>query len=377
MHKYNILGLKFKLNLINNLISFIYYKITNKIYLGPFSALSTFKINNYQFKIKNNDVLVKTILSGFCGSDKKIISYDFSLFSSAFLQTKKSEKKEIFLGHEVVGIVIEKGSSVKNLNIGDKVILDSMNRDYDISNNIFGGWTNYFLRNKKQLTKINNIRPEQALLIETLACAFNAATKFKINPNSKILIIGMGSIGLALHSVLGFIYKNKLNTFFFSNSEEDNKKIKFSDRNKVHISDNIISSTSKLLKTKIIDSFNNKITIDGFDFVFDTSGSNSLIHNILRITKKNSKIILMGMNMKKFKFDPTPMWINELQVVSTHGYNLKLKKHNILKYISWLIFKKKIDISHLKLQQINFKDYAKFINEKKKTIIKNIIRFDK
>ena len=65
----------------------------------------------------------------------------------------------------------------------------------------------------------------------------------------------MGSIGLALHSVLGFIYKNKLNTFFFSNSEVDNKKIKFSGRNKVHISDNIISSTSKLLKTKIIDSF--------------------------------------------------------------------------------------------------------------------------
>lgn len=131
-----------------------------------------------------------------------------------------------------------------------------------------------------------------------------------------------------------------------------------------------------MLKTKIIASFNNKTTVDGFDFIFDTSGSNNLIHNILRITKKNSKIILMGMNMKKLKFDPTPMWINELQVVSTHGYNLKFEKYNILNYISWLIFKKKIDISYLKLQKINFNDYAKFIN-KKKTIIKNIISFDK
>jgi threonine dehydrogenase-like Zn-dependent dehydrogenase len=210
-----------------------------------------------------------------------------------------------------------------------------------------------------------------------LHALFNAATKFKIHQNSKILIIGMGSIGLALSSVLRFIYKNKLKIFFFSNSEVDNKKIKLSSSNKVHISDNIITSTSKLLKTKIIASFNNKTTIDGFDFIFDTSGSNNLIHNILRITKKNSKIILMGMNMKKFKFDPTPMWINELQVVSTHGYNLKFKKYNILNYISWLIFKKKIDISYLKLQKINFNDYAKFINEKKKTIIKNIISFDK
>jgi hypothetical protein len=96
MHKYNILGLKFKLNLINNLISFIYYKITNKIYLGPFSALSTFKINNYQFKIKNDDVVVKTSLCGFCGTDKKILTYDYSLFSSAFLQTNKKKIRKYF-----------------------------------------------------------------------------------------------------------------------------------------------------------------------------------------------------------------------------------------------------------------------------------------
>jgi 2-desacetyl-2-hydroxyethyl bacteriochlorophyllide A dehydrogenase len=376
MHKYNILGLKFKLNLINNLISFIYYKITNKIYLGPFSALSTFKINNYQFKVKNDDVVVKTSLCGFCGTDKKILTYDYSFFSSAFLQTNKKKDKEIFLGHEVFGKVVDKGSSVKNLRIGDSVILDSMNRDYNISNNIFGGWTNYFLRNEKQLIKIDNIKPEQAILIEPLACAFEAAIKFKIHRNSKILIIGMGTIGLALNSILKFMYKDKLKIHFFSNSKKDNVKIKKGNIPKVHLSDNIIISTAKLLKTEIVESFGNQITVDGFDYIFDTSGSNNLIHNILRITKKKSKIILMGMNMKKFKFDPTPIWLNELEIVSTHGYNLNFKKYNLLKHISWLIFKNKIDIDYLNTEKFSFNNYEKFINEKNDMIKKKTVTFN-
>ena len=80
--------------------------------------------------------------------------------------------------------------------------------------------------------------------------------------------------------------------------------------------------------------------------------------------------------MKKFKFDPTPMWLNELEIVSTHGYNLNFKKYNLLKYISWLIFKNKIDIDYLNTEKFSFNNYEKFINEKNDMIKKKTVTFN-
>ena len=48
-----------------------------------------------------------------------------SLFSSAFLDSKNI-KKRIYLGHELVGKVIDVGSNVKKIKKNDKVIMDQL-----------------------------------------------------------------------------------------------------------------------------------------------------------------------------------------------------------------------------------------------------------
>ena len=166
-------------------------------------------------------MLVKTLLCGVCGSDRKIISFDYSVNSTAFPETKRYNQKETFLGHELVGEVYQIGKNVKNLKKGDRVILDSVNRhDHQLNNNIFGGWTNFFVRNENQLFKISKkLKFEQAILLEPLACSLNAVLEANIKKDKKnVLIVGSGIIGLGIYVFLKYFFNN-LNITFLTKEE--------------------------------------------------------------------------------------------------------------------------------------------------------------
>ena len=176
--------------LINNnlkiAISFIIIKVAKIIYTGPFSFLN-FKVKKKKFKLNHKEVLIKTLLCGICGSDKKIISFDYSLNSTAFPDTSRQDKKETYLGHELVGRVEATGNNVKKLKKNDLVILDSINRNYhNLKKNEYGGWSNFLVRNENQLFKIKNrLKKEQAILIEPLACSLNSVIEANITNKKK------------------------------------------------------------------------------------------------------------------------------------------------------------------------------------------------
>src|SRR5438046_10707153 len=61
-----------------------------------------------------DEVLIKVAACGVCHSDLHLAEGDWP-------QMSKIIKKPLILGHEVVGEVIEKGSEVSTINIGDRV----------------------------------------------------------------------------------------------------------------------------------------------------------------------------------------------------------------------------------------------------------------
>lgn len=65
-------------------------------------------------KLEPDEVLVKVEVCGVCHSDLSIVDGDWS-------QLKRLVKTNLIPGHEVVGQVVEKGSEVHNLAIGDRV----------------------------------------------------------------------------------------------------------------------------------------------------------------------------------------------------------------------------------------------------------------
>lgn len=173
---------------------------------------SSFFLGNKKFEIRqvdipavdNNQVLVKNMAAGICGTDVHIFEGDRG---SAVVTPP------IVLGHEYAGVVSEVGRDVTDLKKGDHVAIDPniycgkcyacrMGKKqhcinmYAIGVNINGGFAEYSVVPASQCLKIDkNIEFDTAAMTEPLACAIHGIDQAAIKSGETVLIIGGGTIG--------------------------------------------------------------------------------------------------------------------------------------------------------------------------------------
>jgi S-(hydroxymethyl)glutathione dehydrogenase/alcohol dehydrogenase len=167
-------------------------RITNIIFKGP---------------LKRGQILVKVLYSGICG--KQIEEYVTKMGKDPYLPH--------LLGHEASGIVLDIGSSVKNVKIGDKIvlhwvpnqkgILSETPKFYDESNNkrLNAGLITTFSENtvvsSNRVTKINSFKHIKisallgCCLSTGLGVVFNQSS---INKKDNAVVIGCGGVGLSV-----------------------------------------------------------------------------------------------------------------------------------------------------------------------------------
>ena len=176
-------------------------------------------INNDKIIIKDidkpklllNGALVKVLGCGLCGSD--IVKF----------QHKISKDGDV-LGHEIVGEIVElKTSKPTEFKVGDKIVMGhhypcfecvyckgenySMCKTFKESNIFPGGFAEYILADEKHLShtmfKIpQNLSEIEASFMEPLSCCIRAVRRAELKPNSKVLVIGLGSIGFLMGQAL-------------------------------------------------------------------------------------------------------------------------------------------------------------------------------
>lgn len=164
-------------------------------------------------KIGEDEVLVEMKACGICGSD----------LMEWYLKTRAP----LVLGHEPVGIIAEKGSKVKNFNVGDRVFVHHhvaclkcyycLHGDYTLceqfhkTNIAPGGFAEYFKVPAPNL-QLDTLRIpsglsfEEATLIEPVGCCLRAIQKCSIKKGDSVAIIGVGATGIihtALSKILG------------------------------------------------------------------------------------------------------------------------------------------------------------------------------
>lgn len=151
----------------------------------------------------SNDVLIKILACGICGSDVKI------------LQGKHVYKENTVLGHEFCGIVAEIGSGVTGVKVGDRIALDNNPRcgvcDYcrtgfssqcvELKNRTLGvfqngGYAEYCVAPEEVCFKL----PEQiddivGTQVETLGTVLNGMNIVQMQPYDSVLVLGCGPIG--------------------------------------------------------------------------------------------------------------------------------------------------------------------------------------
>lgn len=150
-----------------------------------------------------DDVVIKVKTAGICGTDVKI------------LEGKHHFKPDTVLGHEFCGEVVEIGSHVHHIKIGDRVCVDNnircgfcsfcrmglTSQCVDIKTSALGvmrdgGYADYCLVPEKQCFVVpDEIDDVLGTQVETLATVVNGMNTLQMLPYDYVMILGFGPIG--------------------------------------------------------------------------------------------------------------------------------------------------------------------------------------
>lgn len=268
-------------------------------------------------EISDNEVLIKMLACGLCGTDIQKIRGD-------------TVNKPTVLGHEVVGEIVKKGKNVSKFEIGDRVITaihvpcftcHYCNKGhYTIceqfrTNNIDPGGFSEFIRipelHLNHLThKVsNNVTDEEATLIEPIACCLHGLKQADIRPNDSVLIMGAGTIGI-LHAQLAKI--------------KGANKVIVSDMSKFKLQKalNVGCDYAINIKEKnIIDEVNKITDGQGVDVIVIAAGVSSLVADAVNMVRRAGKIIVFsGFDKNKLvTIDVSRFFKDEISIIGTYS----------------------------------------------------------
>lgn len=154
---------------------------------------------------RDTDVLVEVRAVGICGTDLHI-----------FREGRADVQLPRIMGHELSGVVKETGSAVSRLEVGDRVVLDPVfacgscatcQKGYpNICNHVRcfgvqmdGGYQDYIVVDESHLHAFDSsISYETAALAEPFSIAANILERTYLAAGETLLVIGSGTIGLAV-----------------------------------------------------------------------------------------------------------------------------------------------------------------------------------
>ena len=245
---------------------------------------------------KDNEVTVKVVSCGICGSD--IPRY----FSNAV------HFYPLILGHEFFGVVSRLGSEITNLTIGDYVVGiplvpcfecdDCKKGNYSLCKNykfigssLNGAYCEELNINVKNLYKIDKkIASPFCALFEPSSIGLHAIKMFDGYKNKSVAIVGGGTIG-AMVADWARIYGAK-SVVLFEQSLNNLETYQAIGIYKV-----FESSEQNISYT--IDQFTSG---KGFDFVFDAAGVNQTIVYSLKLAANKGKVCYVGTPTKQVVF---------------------------------------------------------------------------
>ncbi len=151
---------------------------------------------------EHNNVLVKMTAAGICGSDRGI-----------YHGTNAAATYPRIIGHEMVGVVDEIGPDVKNLKVGDRVIINqviscghcypcSLGRGNVCDNlkvrgvHVDGGYREYIAVPEDDCYILpDSLADTDAVMIEPTTIAIQSCARAELKEDDMLLIMGAGALG--------------------------------------------------------------------------------------------------------------------------------------------------------------------------------------
>jgi threonine dehydrogenase-like Zn-dependent dehydrogenase len=286
---------------------------------------------------------VRNRLAGICGSDLHLLFLEGDLdVAPAALPGNRRR----YLGHEIVGEVVETGPGVEGLRAGDRVVfqrndccltaeIDPPCRycaagDYDLCSNqsdlrgprlTGGGWGTSLVAHQNHLYPLpNDVTDEQAVLIEPAACGVHAALRRQPRAGEQVLVLGCGIIGLmTLGAVRAAAPEARITALARHAFQADAARRMGADH---VLRSGDYREIARLTGARpYAGALGNWMLLGGFDVIYDCVGSARTVTDALRWTRAGGTVVVVGVDLHRLKVDLTPVWYQEVNLVGSmsHG----------------------------------------------------------
>jgi len=255
----------------------------------------------YQVKLKVEAV-------GICGTDVHIVAVP-----PGYIATPGT-----ILGHEYVGKIVETGSGVSNVKVGDRVVV--LPNDYcgtctfcqihlpnlcenigAIGIHVDGAYAEYNVVPSKLVFMMDDRVPvEHGAFAEMLADVINGTNKVRLQPGESVVVIGAGPIGQLYAQMFKAAGAGKIIIADMSDYRLDySRKMGF---------DLVIDPSKQDFEQFVL-----KQTGIGADVVVDAAGSG--LTDAIKIVRKGGKIVIFGVNTQAIaNFPQSQLTFKELTI---------------------------------------------------------------
>ena len=370
------------------------------IYYSPMSPVSYGDIPERDLP-GSRWVRVKSIMTGICGAD---ISMFFVKASPKISIAALPGVRRAYMGHEVIGRVVEIGRDVKQMKIGDRVTLQrylpccsmkeidppcsqcqggnyTLCENFSVGSlpeNLGAGFGERFIAHESQLVKVPDEIPDEiAVLIEPTAVSLHAVLKRPPKSGEKVLVIGAGTIGL---NVIQFakVVAPECKLYIL-------EKIKFKKElarklgADVSIEGDQYESIARETGGKLYRApLRNNNMLGGFDLIYDCVGYSKTIHDSLRWLSAKGTYVMVGNQLEPVHFDQTPIWQQEITMmgINAHGHeSFQGREINSFDLAIEMIEKGKVHLEGFVTHRFKldaYKQAFKLVKEKSADVIKTV-----
>lgn len=292
---------------------------------------------------------VRNLQCGICATDLSLL---FVEVNPAVAPAALPGNDRFYLGHEVVGEVVEAGPEVTRFQVGERVVMESRFAGSNCHSQeieppcehcaqgqtrlcenaslnmgpvgVGGGWGDGYTAHETEVWAVpEGVDDDQATLIEPAAVALHAVLRRRPEAGEKVLVIGEGIIGLLTAQMVKVIEPDSY-VAVIARYPHQAEMAAHMGADEVIKGSNLYAEMARVTDAKYYRSpMNRGMLLGGFDVVYDCVGDSRTIIDGLRWTKAGGAVVLVGVSLSNLKVDLNPIWYQEVDLIGSHTFGME------------------------------------------------------
>jgi threonine dehydrogenase-like Zn-dependent dehydrogenase len=367
-------------------------------YLGEHSPLSLQEIPDLDAPPFPDWVVIRTRLTGICGSDYKQVFIDFEGIDSP-LATLASFPQ--VMGHEVVGTIHKVGADVKGLSIGQRVVLNPwlscaprgvkplceacQDGQYSLCINFkrgrlapgihtgtcrdaSGGYAPFLPAHESMAIPVpDGVSDEAAVLADPFSVSLHSILHHPPQPGDIVLVYGCGTLGLCAIEILKKLYDVRIYAITrFPHQALLAKQLGAIETIEWRPVENIIERCKEITgASEVLPPIEGTGGLPmlhgtrGIRVIYNTVGTPESVEVSVRIAGPRSTVVMSGVDTPG-RFEWSPHYFKEINLVGSNAFGVEEwngKRQHAMRHYFDLIRDKKVDVTPILTHRFRLEDY--------------------